>query len=205
MALPGLLFHGEGAVTADGICCCRPYGRRAATLNRRNAKNVKTIAPTGAALVFCVLTTALGLKGARSPFFATTTTAACGRNREELLGQWTAGCETRPRVEADTGCHNPQHPARRNRWHFSGSLLVSKESISGGNALCKSRKSFPRGRTLPGKPEKHPIKNPPAFLPEDFSVSGNVTAFCRTLSDRRGSPRRSRGAAAPAPPVLPPP
>ena len=167
MALPGLLFHGEGAVTADGICCCRPYGRRAATLNRRNAKNVKTIAPTGAALVFCVLTTALGLKGARSPFFV--------------------------------------HPARRNRWHFSGSLLVSKENISGGNALCKSRKSFPRGRTLPGKPEKYPIKNPPAFLPEDFSVSGNVTAFCRTLSDRRGNPRRSRGAAAPAPPVLPPP
>ena len=28
-------------------------------------------------------------------------------------------------------------PARRNRWHFSGSLLVSKENIPGGNAFYK--------------------------------------------------------------------
>jgi len=40
---------------------------------------------------------------------ATTTTAACGRNREELLGQRPAGCERRARREADAGSRNPWH------------------------------------------------------------------------------------------------
>ena len=70
----------------------------------------------------------MGLKGASSPLFATATTAACGGYREELLGQRPAGCECRPRHEADAGCRNPSGPARRNRWHFSGSLLVPKEN-----------------------------------------------------------------------------
>ena len=34
---------------------------------------------------------------------ATATTAACGRNREELLGPRPARCEGRPRHEADAG------------------------------------------------------------------------------------------------------
>ena len=38
---------------------------------------------------------------------ATATTAACGRNREELLGQRPAGCETLPRAEAAAGSRNP--------------------------------------------------------------------------------------------------
>ena len=46
---------------------------------------------------------------------ATATTAACGGCREELLGQRPAGCECRPRHEADAGCRNPSAPARRNR------------------------------------------------------------------------------------------
>ena len=57
----------------------------------------------------------LGLKGASSPLFATATTAASGGYREELLGQRPAGCECRPRHEADAGCRNPSGPARRNR------------------------------------------------------------------------------------------
>ena len=38
---------------------------------------------------------------------ATATTAACGRNKEELLGQRPAGCETLPRAEAAAGSRNP--------------------------------------------------------------------------------------------------
>ena len=71
-----------------------------------------------------------GLKGASSPFLATATTAACGGNREELLGPRSAGHECRPRHEVDAGHRNPSGPARRNRWWFSGSLLTSKENIS---------------------------------------------------------------------------
>ena len=69
-----------------------------------------------------------GLKGASSPFLATATTAACGGNREELLGPRSAGHECRPRHEVDAGYRNPSDPARRNRWWFSGSLLTSKEN-----------------------------------------------------------------------------
>ena len=69
-----------------------------------------------------------GLKGASSPFLATATTAACGGNREELLGPRSAGHECRPRHEVDAGYRNPSGPARRNRWWFSGSLLTSKEN-----------------------------------------------------------------------------
>ena len=42
------------------------------------------------------------------PLGATTTTAACGRNREELLGPRPARRECRPRHEADAGCRNPE-------------------------------------------------------------------------------------------------
>ena len=58
---------------------------------------------------------ALGLSRASSPLFATATTAASGGYREELLGQRPAGCECRPRHEADAGCRNPSGPAHRNR------------------------------------------------------------------------------------------
>ena len=39
-------------------------------------------------------------------FAATATTAACGRNREELLGPRPAGCKARARAEADAGSRN---------------------------------------------------------------------------------------------------
>ena len=115
----------------------------------------------------------LGLKGASSPLFATATTAASGGYREELLGQRPAGCECRPRHEADAGCRNPSGPARRNRCDLaalntrhllrkpvcglkaplglscppgtavlSGSLLVPKENISGGEEFYKSNITF---------------------------------------------------------------
>ena len=40
-------------------------------------------------------------------FAATATTAACGGNREELLGPRPAGCKARSRAEADAGSRNP--------------------------------------------------------------------------------------------------
>ena len=58
---------------------------------------------------------ATSLKTAQKQPSATATSAASGRNREELLGQRPAGCECRPRHEADAGCRNPSAPARRNR------------------------------------------------------------------------------------------
>ena len=42
-----------------------------------------------------------------SPTRATTTTAASGGNREELLGQRPARRKCRPRHDADAGCRNP--------------------------------------------------------------------------------------------------
>ncbi len=115
----------------------------------------------------------MGLKGASSPLFATATTAASGGYREELLGQRPAGCECRPRHDADAGCRNPSGPARRNRRALaalntrhllrkpvcglkaplglscppgtavlSGSLLVPKENISGGEEFYKSNITF---------------------------------------------------------------
>ena len=46
-------------------------------------------------------------------FAATATTAACGGNREELLGPRPARRECRPRHEADAGSRNPEEPFRQ--------------------------------------------------------------------------------------------
>ena len=94
--------------------------------NRRNEKKALSAATS----FFPFRQPLWGLKGASSPFLATATTAACGGNREELLGPRSAGHECRPRHEVDAGYRNPSDPARRNRWRFSGSLLAAKENIS---------------------------------------------------------------------------
>ncbi|RGB91616.1 hypothetical protein DWZ46_07480 [Faecalibacterium prausnitzii] len=95
-------------------------------VNRRSLKN----AFSEAASIFGLRLLLRGLKGASSPFLATATTAACGGNREELLGPRSAGHECRPRHEVDAGYRNPSNPARRNRWRFSGSLLARKRELS---------------------------------------------------------------------------
>ena len=95
-------------------------------VNRRSEKN----AFSEAASIFPLRLLLRGLKGASSPFLATATTAACGGNREELLGPRSAGHECRPRHEVDAGYRNPSDPARRNRWCFSGSLLARKRERS---------------------------------------------------------------------------
>ena len=95
-------------------------------VNRRSPKN----AFSEAASFFPFRQPLRGLKGASSPFLATATTAACGGNREELLGPRSAGHECRPRHEVDAGYRNPSDPARRNRGCFSGSLLARKRELS---------------------------------------------------------------------------
>ena len=97
--------------------------------NRRNEKKALSAATS----FFPFRQLLRGLKGASSPFLATATTAACGGNREELLGQRSAGHEYRSRHEVDAGYRNPSDPARRNRWWFSGSLLTSKENLASRN------------------------------------------------------------------------
>ena len=94
--------------------------------NRRNEKKALSAATS----FFPFRLPLRGLKGASSPFLATATTAACGGNREELLGPRSAGHECRPRHEVDAGYRNPSDPARRNRWCFSGSLLARKRELS---------------------------------------------------------------------------
>ena len=107
---PNAIFTG-GIVTENSICSaafCESVALRAGTLplggavaqrlrGFKSAEPEKTVKRssrrTGVNLQFFpVQPSALGLKGASSPFFVA--------------------------------------PARRNRWHFSGSLLVSKENIS---------------------------------------------------------------------------
>lgn len=64
---------------------------------------------------------------------ATMTTAACGRNRESLLGPWPARRERRPRREADAGSHNPAGGGRPQAAKKSpvGSFLVFGSQSSG--------------------------------------------------------------------------
>ena len=107
-----------------GRYALRGRNTRCEAANRRNEK--KALSAATSFFPFRLLLR--GLKGASSPFPATATTAACGGNREELLGPRSAGHECRPRHEVDAGYRNPSDPARRNRWWFSGSLLTSKEN-----------------------------------------------------------------------------
>ena len=125
------------SLSADLLLCSRLYAfaerkdlRKRNTIggavNRRSPKN----AFSEAASIFPLRLPLRGLKGASSPFLATATTAACGGNREELLGPRSAGHECRPRHEVDAGYRNPSDPARRNRWCFSGPLLARKRELS---------------------------------------------------------------------------
>ena len=161
----------------------------------------------------------MGLKGASSPLFATATTAASGGYREELLGQRPAGCECRPRHEADAGCRNPSGPARRNRRALaalntrhllrkpvcglkaslglscppgtavlSGSLLVPKENISGGEEFYKSNITF---HTRIRSAREAII----SLLPKQCSAVPHPTA------KRRGCARPARGSSGGCGPV----
>ena len=109
-----------------GLYALRGPNTSCEAANRRNEKKALSAATS----FFPFRQPLRGLKGASSPFLATATTAACGGNREELLGPRSAGHECRPRHEVDAGYRNPSDPARRNRWCFSGSLLARKRELS---------------------------------------------------------------------------
>ena len=72
---------------------------------------------------------------------ATATTAAVGGNREELLGQRSAGCKTRPRVAADAGNRNPEEAVRRS---CLGRTVFCFRSAVWRCALISLVTSFPR-------------------------------------------------------------
>ena len=131
---PNAIFTG-GIVTENSICSaafCESVALRAGTLplggavaqrlrGFKSAEPEKTVKRssrrTGVNLQFFpVQPSALGLKGASSPFFVA--------------------------------------PARRNRWHFSGSLLVSKENI-------------PRQQPLPPQSAVQTKKREPSEKTED--------------------------------------
>ena len=79
-------------------------------------------------------------------------------------------------------------PARRNRWHFSGSLLVPKENISGGEEFYKSNITF---HTRIRSAREAII----SLLPKQCSAVPHRTA------KRRGCARPGRGSSAGCGPV----
>ena len=72
-----------------GLYALRGRNTSCEAANRRNEKKALSAATS----FFPFRLPLRGLKGASSPFLATATTAACGGNREELLGPRPAGCE----------------------------------------------------------------------------------------------------------------
>ena len=74
---------------------------------------------------------------------ATTTTAASGENREELLGQRPARRECRPRHDADAGCRNPIAAGIQNR--FTCPPAAPPARLSGrGDGSPPRQRSRPR-------------------------------------------------------------
>ena len=78
---------------------------------------------------------------------ATMTTAACGRNREELLGPWPAGCKAHSRAVAYAGSHNPSRgegcPEGERGESKHPSHPLAQRSDPGGDAACKSHRACP--------------------------------------------------------------
>ena len=71
-------------------------------------------------------------------------------------------------------------PARRNRWHFSGSLLVSKENIPRQAAFC------PSGASLRAADDRE-CKKQNAQAPKNLCVMAGVVSFeltARGFGDR---------------------
>ena len=107
----------EGTLLASPFERLPPVGGRCrAATKRRQGVTEGDGEGAPAPLRGAAAATAEGLTNRRSEKkSATATTAASGGCREELLGQRPAGCECRPRHEADAGGRNPSAPARRNR------------------------------------------------------------------------------------------
>ena len=79
---------------------------------------------------------------------ATATTAACGRNREELLGLRPAGCACRPRHDAAAGSRDPGSFSARlatsTRAHQKGAVEYATVSIFCTNRRKNQTISMPK-------------------------------------------------------------
>ena len=88
------------------------YSRCAWTAGQQQQMQLPGTAPPGEMqlqrqMQFTRTTPPVKMRLERSAERATATTAACGGNREELLGQRPAGCKARSRAAADAGSRNP--------------------------------------------------------------------------------------------------
>ena len=143
--------RGAGAQRLRGVPIggSRKYGERS---SRRTGVNLQ---------YFRLEPTLWGLKGASSPFLATTTTAACGRNREELLGPWPAGCKAHSRAVAYAGSHNPSRgegcPEGERGSRNTPLILWPSGATPAAMPLAKAIGPAPRDCTLH---EKHYKKAP---------------------------------------------
>ena len=119
-------------------------------------------------------------------FAATATTAACGGNREELLGPRPAGCKARARAEADAGSRNP-----------FGSLDLQRfaegAAASGSAAGAEGAESAPAVQAPELRPAQerlakrsHPGKSVKAGAPAPAADSGADTGSEAAKEDAPG-------------------
>ena len=126
---------------------------------------------------------------------ATATTAASGRNRELLLGQWPAGCKARSRADAAAGCHNPFFVSEEKATGLPVELVVNQKEHLDHDA-------GPHGRQRRTENQRAPDAGVPPLDPQRIAggrrgAGGRVCGplHCRRLSlSGRWCPRRGPAA-----------
>ena len=126
---------------------------------------------------------------------ATATTAASGRNREELLGQRSVRCERRSRRKADAGCRNPSAAAIFNRAALPKALPCSLPCRNISRRDCPAPPQGKPAFPTPALPPALPSGQSGAVRRARRALSG--TAWLTPLLRRWKQPRRSGRSRAP--------
>ena len=120
-------------------------------------------------------------------FAATATTAACGGNREELLGPRPAGCKARARHEMDAGSRNPLGGVLNLQFFAEGA------AASGSAAGAEGAESAPAVQAPELRPAQerlakrsHPGKSAKAGAPAPAADSGADTGSEAAKEDAPG-------------------
>ena len=116
-------------------------------------------------------------------FAATATTAACGGNREELLGPRPAGCKARARAEADAGSRNPFGSLDLQRFAEGAAASGAGES-AGAAAGIQAPALRPAQERLAKR--SHPGKSAKAGAPAPAADSGADTGSEAAKEDAPG-------------------